>query len=112
MDVTLLIGNDQTLEVAGLKDEISGEFFATAIVTATIRDSDEQEVAGGTLPITLQYVTPGDDAEGREGLYIGNFEDDLELEDGALYSVEVRADAGSDLVALWRIPAVARYRTG
>ncbi len=108
MDIALFIGNDLTLEVAGVQDEITGEVFAAAVVTATILDSSGQEVGP---EISLQYVLPQDDAEGREGLYLGNIDDELDLEEGAIYTIKIVADAGGGLKARWYRSVPAQYRT-
>jgi hypothetical protein len=100
----LLIGNDQTLLVEGLQDEITGDYINNATVTATIKDKRDVAVAGQSWPATLAYV---DDSNGN---YRGNLEDGLELVQGRVYWVEITANAGSDIIAFWRFRLAAMYR--
>lgn len=99
----LLIGNDQTITVSGLKDQVSGDFINDATVTVTVKTRDGANVAGETWPLALQYVT------GSDGDYRGTLEDGLELTPG-IYVVEARAVATDDLVAFWREEVSATYR--
>lgn len=103
MDV-LLIGNDQTVTVLGLKDEISGDFLNATIVTAHIKTKDGKSVAGENWPITLEYITDSN------GDYQGNFDDAIELVNNRNYIVEIAADAGGGLKAFWHFMRMAQYR--
>jgi len=103
MDV-LLIGNDQTIKVLGLQDEISGDYLNTAAVTAHLKNKDGTDVDGENWPVDLQYV------EDSNGNYIGNLDDAIDLKPCKTYFVEIRADAGGGLKALWRFPRFAQYR--
>lgn len=105
MDV-LLIGNDQTIEVIGLKDEVSGDFINGLIdaVTAHIKNRDGSSVGGETWPVTLDYITDSD------GNYRGNLDDAMELVNNRKYVIEIRVDAGAGLKAFWRFMRTAQYR--
>lgn len=105
MNLELLIGNDQTVELQALKDEVSGDFINNATVTARLKTMAGVDVAGETWPITLAYVTNTD------GNYRGLLEDGLTLSNLTRYIVEIRADAGADLIGFWRFTVTARYRT-
>ena len=108
----LLIGNDQTVTVTGVQDDITKEYITDATVTATIKNRDGSDVAGESWPITLDYITDWQD-EGFEtdGNYRGNFEDGIELVDEKLYTVEIGIDGGADLIALFHFERRARWRT-
>ena len=110
MESNLLIGNDQVLELVGLREEIANEYIEDATVTATIRKANGQPVDGENWPITLVFVAVNDDLEGRSGLYQGLLEDGIELVAGRTYSVEITAEVSSDLVGFWKFPVVAKYR--
>lgn len=101
----LLIGNDQTIKVLGLKDEVSGDFInGLTTVTARVKNKDGSSVAGENWPITLEYVTDSD------GDYQGNLDDALKLVNNRLYTVEISVDGGGGLKALWHFDRVAQYR--
>lgn len=105
MDI-LLIGNDHTLEVTGLQDELSPlSYLNAATVTARIKNTNDSDVTGETWPITLSYVAASN------GNYRGNISDAIAFLNGAFYIVEITADAGSGLLAFWRKEVVAQYRT-
>jgi hypothetical protein len=99
------IGSDQLLEVAGLKDPVTGAYVNTATVRATMYEPDGVTVVQGqTWPLTLSYVAASD------GDYNGILEDGRDLKDGRLYWIELTADAGGDLIKKWRWSDTARYR--
>jgi hypothetical protein len=54
--------------------------------------------------VTMSYVTASD------GKYRGTIDDDVVLQNGATYWIEVSADAGSDKKDFRVIEAIARYR--
>lgn len=104
MDAQLYIGNDQTIEVTGLIDEVSGSYLNGATVTASVKTLAGANVSGQSMPIALSYVAASN------GNYRGTLEDGLVLTDGTFYVIEVSADAGSDLIALWHKQVPAQYR--
>jgi len=102
----LLIGNDQTIEVLGLKDEVTGDFINGLVdaVTAHVKNKDGSNVGGETWPITLDYIT------GSDGDYRGNLDDAMELVNNRTYAIEIRVDAGAGLKAFWKFYRMAQYR--
>lgn len=103
----LLIRNDHTVKVIGLRDEGSGSYFndlPPGSVTARIKDRQGRDVAGETWPVDLQYIADSN------GDYHGNFDDAIQLIVGRTYIVEIAADAGGGLKAFWRFKRIAQYR--
>ena len=102
----LFIGNDMSLTVTGLKDEIAGTFINSgATVTATIKNRAGVNVSGQNWPLTLSYLT------GTNGNYRGVLEDGIAFEANEIYRIEITADAGSDVIGFWRYERKAVYRT-
>lgn len=105
MDVqTLYVGNDMLLEVADLKDDVTGEHLNAATVTVTLKDSAGVNVTGETWPLALAYVTSSN------GVYRATLKDTLSLTANARYVATVIADAGSGKRAQWELDVVARTR--
>ena len=104
MKYELYLNNDNTLEVAGLQNAVTGQYINDATVEVTLRDADGDEVAGQNWPLTLSYVTDSD------GIYRGTLEDDLELTARADYTAEITVDAGADLTGQWSMPIIAITR--
>ena len=105
MAEVLYIGNDMSLTVTGLKDEVSGDFINNATVTARLRDRAGNDITGQSWPATLTYVT------GSNGIYRGTLEDGLDLDPNKVYRVEISVDAGSNAIGFWRYERKAIYRT-
>ena len=101
----LLIGNDQTLTVTGIRDEITDAYINDAAVTAIVKNPDGTEVSGQDWPLTLAYVTSSN------GNYAGNLEDTLELVPLRPYIIEITIDAGGGRVAKFRLTRNAIDRT-
>jgi hypothetical protein len=99
----LLIGNDQTLTLEGLQDEVTSNYINDATVTATVKDRAGNAVSGQSWPLTLDYVTASD------GIYRGNLEDTLVLAPGVSYFVEISAVAGAGK-GFWRFARKAMER--
>lgn len=102
MDV-LLIGNDQTLLVQSVYDEISESYINNATVTATIKKRDTTNVSGQSWPLTLSYVTDSN------GNYRGNLSHDLELVARTKYVIEITIVSGS-FQAFYKFERMADYR--
>lgn len=107
--IELLVGNDQLVQVVGLRDAISGDPITNATVTARITKRDGTDVGGENWPISLSYVVESSSTE-NDAHYRGLFEDDIELVAGKGYWVEVKAVAPGDDVAVWREWVVAKNR--
>ena len=87
--------NDNVIEVTDLKNLVDGAFQNAATVTVTITDSDGNEVAGETWPLTLPYVS------GSEGDYRANLADTISFVATNEYTADVIADAGANGRARW-----------
>lgn len=104
-NITILyVGNDNVLEVAGMRNELTGADMNTAIVTAQLKDSAGTDVAGETWPKTMVYVA------GSKGTYRVTLPYTLAVAPGARYVATIVADAGPGLRAEWQIECVARTR--
>lgn len=97
-------GNDMVLEVASLKNDVSGEFLNEATVTVSLADSAGEPVAGNPWPLALEYL------EDSNGVYRATLADTLTLSPGARYVAEVIADAGSGQRGKWEVDCVCRVR--
>ena len=101
----LLVGNDNILEVASLKNELTGAFLNAATVTVTLKDAANVNVAGDTWPKTMAYVT------GSAGIYRATMLYTLALVADARYSAVISVNGGAGLQAAWTMECVARART-
>lgn len=101
----LHVGNDHVLEVAGLRNELTGAALNSATVTVTLVDSAAAEVTGDTWPKTMSYVS------GSDGVYRATLVYGLGLTAGARYTARITADAGNGLRAYWEMECVARPRS-
>lgn len=112
----LLIGNDNSAILSGLKDAISGDYIVSATVTLTIKNAAGDDVEGAT-GIPMIYTAPDDiDADllaeiDPDGNYIGVIEDGVTLSHLAKYTAVIDANAGSGRIGKWEIPIIARRRT-
>lgn len=100
----LLIANDQTVDVIGLQDRVTGSYLNEKLVEVTIFDKTGTEVSGQTWPTVLEYVPASD------GDYRGNLSDEMVLLRGKQYFVNIDVDAGGGLKANWRWAVDAQYR--
>lgn len=104
-DVHILFeGNDMMLEVAGLKNELTGAFMNSATVTVSLADNDGEPVDGNAWPLPLQYVADSD------GVYRATLADTLDLTSNTRYVAELIADAGAGLRGKWLLDCVCRKR--
>lgn len=105
MDVqTLYVGNDMLLEVAGLRDDVTGDYLNAATVTVTLKTSAGVNVSGQAWPLALAYVT------GSNGVYRATLIDTLSLTANSRYVATVIADAGDGKRAQWDLDFVCRMR--
>jgi hypothetical protein len=107
MSLTLYIGNDNVLELTGLKGFVADAYINDATVTATLYDESGTEVVGQTWPMTLVH------ASGTDGIYRGTIEYDVAVTTAQVYTAEVDVDAGSGLIGHFesRVMAVTRRTT-
>lgn len=101
---TLYLGNDSTIELAGLKNGLDDVYANTATVQVTLKDSAGVNVVGATWPLTMTYVT------GSNGIYRATLDDALSLVRDARYTAIVTVDAGGGLKARWELECVCRVR--
>jgi hypothetical protein len=52
----LYIGNTSVLELVGLIDIVTGDPITDAVVTVTLYDSNDAEVAGLVWPTTMPHI--------------------------------------------------------
>lgn len=106
----LYLGTDHLLEVPGrtaggdkqaLTNGLTGAALTGATVQATLLDSDRNEVAGETWPVTLE-----EDAE-FPGRYLTVLSADVEITAQQDLICRVIADAGDGLQRTWYLPLVA-----
>lgn len=96
----IYLDNDYVVKLDGLKDD-DGTAVTAATVEARVLDRDKEEVAGIAWPVTLSHTSNGN--------YEGTIDKALQLEDKALYYVEVTAShSGRD--ATWRVQHISRER--
>ncbi len=106
MALDLYISNDNVLELTGMQNSINAAYLNAATVTVTIVDASGTELTGQTWPTTMSYVASSN------GIYRAILEDAISgLTDADSLTAKISADAGTDLVGYWEIPATAKTRT-
>lgn len=107
MDVqTLYYGNDMLLEVAGLRDQATGDYLNAATVTVTLEDDADVQVTGESWPLAMSYVASSN------GVYRATLRDTLSLTNNARYVATVIADAGEGKRGRWDVDFVCKMRRG
>jgi hypothetical protein len=101
---TLYIGNTNALELAALRNQVTGEVANAATVTCTLKDTAGNAVAGETWPLAMAYVP------GSEGLYRCYLVSTLPLTPEARYVAEVTATVSGSLIGKWLLDVVAKTR--
>lgn len=104
--MTAFVANTNVLEIVGLKDDIAETFINDATVTATVRDSQGDEVVGESWPLALDYVLSSD------GVYRGFLSADLDLVSGRRYLAVIDVDGGVDRTAHWEFKFWPVVRSG
>jgi hypothetical protein len=101
------IGNDNLIELTGMRDAVQGLFLNDAAVTLTLVDAEtDTEVAGQIWPETMLYV------EDSNGDYHLTLEYDLVVEESQHLIAKVEATAGVGLHLSLRLPVIALHREG
>lgn len=102
--------NDQVVKITELHNGLDeSEFFTSAIVTATLRDSAGNDVTG-LIDLPLTYVPdPGDDPNWVEGTYQGLVEQTFAPPLGGGYILQITATQGST-VGNWFIKSSVKVR--
>lgn len=95
----LYINNDNSVYLAGLYDEDSGEPITDATVIGRVFDKNDTQVGGD---VTLVYEATKDE-------YMGVIDASVPLEDGHEYEVRVTATSG-DTDGEWRMKRSAQFR--
>lgn len=104
-NVTVLyVGNDNILEVANLKNDVSGADINNATVSVILADDNGAQIGGATWPMALSYVT------GSKGVYRATLPYTLEMTAGLRMMATVTVDAGP-LRAQFDLECVARSRS-
>ena len=102
--MTAFVSNTNLLRVNGLFNVVDGTFVNAGTVTATIVDSNDNEVAGETWPVTLAYVATSD------GNYRVALDDETAFVAGASYTAKITALDGTSK-GFWEFPFKPQTRT-
>jgi hypothetical protein len=101
---TLYCENSNSIEVGGLKNDVTGAFVNDATVVMTLIDADLQAVSGDTFPKTMAYVADSD------GVYRALLSDALALVPNARYTAVITATVSGSLIGKWRLEVLAKTR--
>lgn len=101
----IFIGNTSSVQLNKLKSGVTGEYVNDAGVTMTLKDSEGNEVAGESWPVSLQYVTDSN------GNYVGAFSHSIAVTDGEVYTAELQAVLSDGSRAFWTEPVTALVRS-
>ena len=99
----LLVGNDNVMELRGLRNAVSSDYMNAATVSVTIKTKAGVNVAGATWPITMTYVTSS------TGNYRGTIPAALEIVHGREYLAVISATM-SGTTARWDEDVLALNR--
>ena len=102
----VFVANSNLLELTGLRSEVEDAFIDDASVTVTIYDAADEEVAGETWPLTMDYTS------GSDGDYSAIISEDVEFTAGATYYAHIEADGGDGRVGHWEFKFKPKTRTG
>lgn len=97
--------NDNLIELAGLKDELTEAFVNDATVTAVMKDAAGANVAGQSWPLVMPYIS------GSDGIYRGVLDADLDLAVGDRVTVEVTITASGGREAFFAKKLRVKERT-
>lgn len=97
--------NDTVVEVANLRNGLTGEALNNADVSVTMFDASNEEVDGVTWPLSLLYVADSN------GMYRVTLPYTMSLQPNARYKAVLVVDDGPGLYARWELECVARART-
>ncbi|MEQ1636708.1 MAG: hypothetical protein ABL903_08440 [Methylococcales bacterium] len=99
----LLIGNDNSLELNGLRNAITDAYVNDAMVAAVLKDMAGIDLPGQPWPLVLPYVAASD------GCYRGILQDTLTLKHDQHYRLQIAAQ-GDGLTATWEAVIKAEIR--
>ncbi len=97
-------GNDTVLEVAALRNGLTGEALNSADVAVTLNDALGNPVDDVSWPLSLLYVADS------AGMYRVTLPYSLPLQPNARYTAAIAVNGGPGLVANWELECVARQR--
>ena len=101
-EIILLIANSNTLELLGLRNNITGSYINTATVAASLETL--RGVSVQAEPIVLTYVADSD------GCYRALLDADISIENNTRYKLTMTAQ-GEGLKATWEDYIQAKIRT-
>ena len=81
----LMLANSNLLELNGLRNALTGDFVTSALVVATIDNTDGSALAGMAWPVTLNFVDDSD------GCYRALLDTGIALVHGQRYRVTIAA---------------------
>lgn len=105
MASALYVGNDNVLEVDGLKNAVADTYINNATVSVILVDKNGEQVEGDTWPKTMDYVADSD------GKYRCTLKDTLSLSPMEAYTATITADGGADLKGYWEFALRSATRT-
>ena len=99
--------SDNTIEVRGVKDQVTDTFDndSTVTVQTLIDISDDSVIVGETWPLTLAYVAASN------GIYRGNLVDTLVVSEHDNLEAEIRIDDGADRRLTIYLPVIVKKKT-
>lgn len=100
----IFTGNDTVLEVAKLRNGLTGDMLNGADVSVTLLDGMSQPVDDVSWPLSLLYVAES------EGIYRVTLPYSMPLQPNARYTAAISVNGGPGLVASWELECVARLR--
>lgn len=99
----LLIGNNNTLVLNGLRNADADEFINSAAVLATLKDLNDSDVIGQTWPVVLSYIPYS------QGNYRAILNSDINVSHDQHYKLTITAQ-GDGLTAIWTVIVTAHIR--
>lgn len=106
MAAIAFVGNTNVLDLVGLKSEIEGTFINNGVVSVTVTDTSDVEIAGATWPLTMSYITAS------SGNYRAILSDTLPLLPKTSYIAHITANGGADRIGRWSFSFKPLTRTG
>lgn len=100
----LYTDNDTVVEVANLRNGLTGEALNSADVSVTLLDASGDPVDSVSWPLSLLYVTDS------SGMYRVTLPYSMPLQPNARYKAVLVVDSGPGLYARWEVECVARTR--
>jgi hypothetical protein len=102
MSLIIYAGNNNVVELTGLKNSITNAIDTGATVNVTIKDASGTEVSGDTWPKNMPHVS--------SGLYRVTLDYDLIIDTPSVITVVIDAIGSGGEVGHWEIPARAIVR--